>query len=67
MVRDMAGDASQAAANRVRPSEDELSQIDQAAEDNTWHEKPDREALKSRFRRNKAVSNIFPRLVRRGR
>lgn len=67
MVRDMAGDASQAAANRVRPSEDELSQIDHPAEDNTWHEKPDREALKSRFRRNKAVSNIFPRLVRRGR
>ena len=33
LVRDMAGDASQAAANKVRPSEDQLSQIDQPAED----------------------------------
>lgn len=57
LVRDMAGDASQAAANKVRPSEDQLSQIDQPAEDGVWHEKPDfashKDQLKSRFRRNK--------------
>ena len=64
LVRDMAGDASQAAANKVRPSEENLSQIDQPAEDNTWHEKPDvashKENLKARFQRNKGVSNVFP-------
>lgn len=57
LVRDMAGDASQAAANKVRPSEDQLSQIDQPAEDGVWHEKPDfaghKDQLKSKFRRNK--------------
>lgn len=37
----MAGDAATSAASRVRPSEDELSQIDQAAADNTWHDAPD--------------------------
>lgn len=36
----MAGDAAQNAANKVNPSEDQLSQIDQPAEDNTWHEAP---------------------------
>lgn len=57
LVRDMAGDASQAAANKVRPSEDQLSQIDQPAEDGVWHEKPDfaghKDQLKSKFRRSK--------------
>lgn len=49
MLRDMAGDAASKAANVVRPSEDQLSQIDQAAPENTWHEKPDfsKEGLKS--------------------
>lgn len=41
LVRDMAGDAATSAASRVRPSEDQLAQMDKAAEDNTWHEKPD--------------------------
>lgn len=37
----MAGDAATNAASRVRPSEEQLNQVDQPAEDNTWHEKPD--------------------------
>ncbi|TQV94629.1 hypothetical protein V2A60_005654 [Cordyceps javanica] len=40
LLRDMAGDAASNAAGRVRPSEDDLSQIDHAAEDNTWHDAP---------------------------
>lgn len=48
LLRDIAGDAATTAAGKVRPSEDQLSQIDAPAEDNTWHEKPDlsKETLK---------------------
>ncbi|KAI2727462.1 hypothetical protein CBS147354_3664 [Penicillium roqueforti] len=54
--KDIAADASQKAANQVRPSQDELSQIDQPAEDNVWHEKPNvsKDDLKSKFKKNKA-------------
>ena len=41
LLRDMAGDAAQSAANRVNPSQEQLSQIDHAADDNTWHDVPD--------------------------
>lgn len=41
LLRDIAGDAATNAAGKVRPSGDELSQLDAPAEDNTWHEKPD--------------------------
>jgi hypothetical protein len=41
LIRDMAGDAATNAATKVRPSEDKLNQIDQPAEDNTWHDAPD--------------------------
>ena len=40
LLRDIAGDAAQNAATRINPSEDRLSQIDHAAEDNTWHDVP---------------------------
>lgn len=40
LLRDIAGDAAQKAANQVNPSDEQLSQIDHAAEDNTWHEAP---------------------------
>ena len=40
LLRDIAGDAAQNAATRVNPSEDQLNQIDHAAEDNTWHDVP---------------------------
>ncbi|KIV87776.1 hypothetical protein PV11_03298 [Exophiala sideris] len=48
LARDMAGDAAQKAAAKVNPSEDQLNQIDEPAEDNTWHDAPDlsRENLK---------------------
>jgi Family of unknown function (DUF5923) len=41
LIRDMAGDAAQNAANRVNPHEDQLAQLDEPAEDNTWHDVPD--------------------------
>ena len=41
LLRDIAGDAAQNTANKVRPSEEALGQIDQPAEENTWHENPD--------------------------
>jgi hypothetical protein len=41
LLRDIAGDAATKTANKVKPNEDELSQIDRPADDNTWHENPD--------------------------
>lgn len=41
LLRDIAGDAAQNAATRVNPSQEQLSQIDHAADDNTWHDNPD--------------------------
>lgn len=41
LMRDIAGDAAQNTANRVKPTEEQLSQIDRPADDNTWHEVPD--------------------------
>ncbi|KAI9830502.1 MAG: hypothetical protein M1826_004739 [Phylliscum demangeonii] len=59
LLRDMAGDAAQTAANKINPSQDQLSQIDRPAEENTWHDTPDlsRQNLKDRalntFNKNK--------------
>jgi len=44
LIRDIAGDAAQKAANKVNPSEEQLSQIDKPAADNTWHDVPDMSA-----------------------
>ncbi|KAH9886163.1 hypothetical protein F4778DRAFT_484186 [Xylariomycetidae sp. FL2044] len=54
LLRDMAGDAASNAANKVKPSEESLSQIDRPAEDNTWHDAPDfsKDNLKSQFQKN---------------
>lgn len=41
LFRDMAGDAAQNAASAINPDEQRLNQIDEPAEDNTWHEAPD--------------------------
>lgn len=49
LLRDIAGDAAQKAANKVNPSEDQLNQIDQPAEDNTWHDKPDVQGYKQKI------------------
>lgn len=48
LLRDIAGDAATTAATKVRPSEEQLAQMDKPAEDNVWHEKPDfsKESLK---------------------
>jgi hypothetical protein len=40
MVRSMAGDVASKAADKLQPTEDQMSQIDAPAEDNTWHEPP---------------------------
>ncbi|KKK18616.1 hypothetical protein ARAM_004195 [Aspergillus rambellii] len=58
VVRDIASDVSQKAADRLRPSEDQLAQIDQPAEENVWHETSDvskyKDQVKSRFKKEKA-------------
>lgn len=52
LLRDMASDSAQKAANVIRPPEDQLAQIDHPAPDNVWHEKPEmnKEAVKSRMK-----------------
>lgn len=52
LIRDMVGDAATNTANRVKPSEEQLAQIDSAAEDNTWHDVPDlsRDNLRTQFK-----------------
>ncbi|KAF2746134.1 hypothetical protein M011DRAFT_468994 [Sporormia fimetaria CBS 119925] len=54
LLRDIAGDAATKTANKVNPTEDQLSQIDHPAEDNTWHEVPDmsRSNIKGTFKQN---------------
>ncbi|KAJ5125534.1 hypothetical protein N7448_004854 [Penicillium atrosanguineum] len=53
LMKDIAADASQKAANQVRPSEEQLAQIDAPAEENVWHEKPNinKDDLKSKFKK----------------
>ncbi|KAL9072145.1 MAG: hypothetical protein Q9161_003766 [Pseudevernia consocians] len=40
LLRDIAGDAAQKTATKINPSEDSLNQIDEPADDNTWHDAP---------------------------
>ena len=40
LLRDIAGDAAQKTATKINPSQDQLSQIDEPADDNTWHDVP---------------------------
>jgi hypothetical protein len=44
LIRDIAGDAASKAADKVNPSEEKLKQIDQPADDDTWHDVPDMSA-----------------------
>ena len=44
LLRDIAGDAAQKTATKINPSEDSLNQIDEPAEDNTWHDVPNMSA-----------------------
>jgi len=55
LLRDIAGDAATNTANKVKPSEEKLSQIDRPADDNTWHEAPD---LSKERLRNQAKSSL---------
>ncbi|KAK7431146.1 hypothetical protein QQZ08_002186 [Neonectria magnoliae] len=41
LLRDIAGDAATNAASKVRPSQEQLAEMDKPAQDNTWHEVPD--------------------------
>ena len=40
LLRDIAGDAAVNAATRVRPKAEDLAQLDEPAEDNTWYDVP---------------------------
>ncbi|TEY34832.1 hypothetical protein BOTCAL_0609g00010 [Botryotinia calthae] len=61
LLRDIAGDAATNAAGRLNPSEDQLSQIDRPADDNTWHENPNISAgnmktqMKQKFQKNQPI------------
>jgi DNA ligase-4 len=41
LFRDMGADAAQKAANKARPDEDALNNLDRPAPDHTWHDTPD--------------------------
>ena len=62
LLRDIAGDAAQKTANKVNPTQEALSRIDEPAEDNTWHDVPDlspgnlKSQLKSQYAQNKPFS-----------
>jgi Family of unknown function (DUF5923) len=51
LFRDMAGDAATHAATRVKPSNEDLAQMDRPAQDNTWHDTPDfsKDTMKNKF------------------
>lgn len=52
LLRDIAGETATKAASKLRPDEDALARIDQPAEDNVWHDKPDinTQSLKAQFK-----------------
>lgn len=68
LLRDIAGDAATSVAGRVNPNEDQLAQIDHAAEDNTWHDAPDIQGMKSQakstFNKNKPFDREGLQLAR---
>ncbi len=62
LLRDIAGDAAQKTASKINPSEDDLNQIDEPAEDNTWHDVPNlspanlKAQAKDQYSKNKPLS-----------
>ena len=62
LIRDIAGDAAQKTASKINPSEDALNQIDEPAEDNTWHDVPNlspanlKAQAKEQYNKNKPLS-----------
>ena len=61
LLRDIAGDSAQNAANVLRPGEDQLNQIDHAAEDNTWHDVPNMSDLRTQAKDQYAKNKPFGR------
>lgn len=55
LLRDIAADASQEAANRVRPSEEQLAQTSKPEQPNVWHQKPEPSKKKAKAKKNKSV------------
>lgn len=58
LLRDIAGDAAQNTASKVKPEEHQLNQIDRPAEDNTWHDVPDlsKDKLKTQLKQSSPFS-----------
>ena len=61
LLRDMAGDAAGSAAGRINPSEDRLNRLDEAAPDDTWHDVPSVNELKSQARDTYNTNKPFSR------
>ena len=61
LLRDIAGDSAQNAANVFRPNEDQLSQIDRAADDNTWHDVPKMDNLRTQAKEKYQTNKPFGR------
>ncbi|EOD44352.1 hypothetical protein UCRNP2_8965 [Neofusicoccum parvum UCRNP2] len=59
IVRDMAGDAATKTASSVKPNEEQLSQIDEPAADNTWHEVPDVKAMKAQAKEKYSQNKVW--------
>ena len=57
LLRDIAGDAASKAAGKVNPSDEQLNQIDQPAEDNQWHEPVKMGDLKSQVQSKSPFAN----------
>lgn len=60
LLRDMAGDAATKAASKVRPSGDQLAQMDNPADNNVWHDAPDMSAGNIRNQLKSAVGKNAP-------
>jgi hypothetical protein len=56
----MAGDAATKAATKVKPSSDQMAQIDQPADHNTWHDPPDLSASNLKSQIKSAYSKNTP-------
>lgn len=58
LIRDIAGDAATKAATKVKPSDEQLAQIDRPAQDDTWHDAPDLSVskLKNQFKSAKSTA-----------
>lgn len=60
LIRDIAGDVASKAAAKVQPSDEQLSQIDQPADENTWHGVPDMSGAKLKDQIKSTYSKIKP-------